>query len=155
VFGQRGEHLVGVAADHARHRGRRDGAGRRHRPAALTDEDHGLLGRQHADAGGGGDLAHRVSGGHPDEGERVGRMREQLEGRQQPGGDQQRLRDGGVADRLGVRLGAVVRKVQTAYRGEPGGAGGEAGLTQPGLEETGGLRPLSGRHDGEHPFMVS
>ena len=40
--------------------------GSRHRVAALPDEDHGLLGADHAGAGGGGDLTHAVPGADAD-----------------------------------------------------------------------------------------
>ena len=51
--------------------------------------------------------------------ERVGRVREQLERRDQPGGHQQRLGDLRVADRLGVRLGAVVGEVDAGDGRQP------------------------------------
>ena len=86
--------------------------GRGHRVATLADQHHRLLGGDGAGTGGGGELADAVPGDGADAAERVGRVREQLEGGQQAGGDQQRLGDGGVADRLRVRLGAVVDQVE-------------------------------------------
>ena len=47
-----------------------------HRPAALADEHHRLLGGDHAGAGRGGDLADAVAGDGADPAERVGRVRE-------------------------------------------------------------------------------
>ena len=68
---ERGQHLVAVAAEDGGHRRsawRRTGGG--HGPAALADEDHRLLGGEHADPGGRGDLADRVAGGDADQGRR-------------------------------------------------------------------------------------
>jgi hypothetical protein len=90
-------------------------------------------------AGDGADLAERVRG-----------VREELERRDQTGGDQQRLRDPGVADRLGVRLGAVVRQVQVGDGREPREARREGRILEPGLEESGGLGALAGSDDDEH-----
>jgi hypothetical protein len=73
------QHLFGVPTDHRGHRGGGDRTGRGHRPAPFADEDHGLLGGQHPDAGGCGDLAHRVTGRHTDEGEGVHRMGKEFE----------------------------------------------------------------------------
>ena len=119
----------------------RGGAGRGHRPAPLADEDHRLLGRQHADAGRGGDLADGVAGGDADVGKRVGRVREQLERGEQAGGDQQRLGDRGVADGLGVGLGPVVAQIEAGDGGQPGQPVGEGGLGQPRLRNPGVCAP--------------
>ena len=129
--------------------------GRGHRPAALADEDHGLFGREHADPGGGGDLADGVTGGHADVGEGVRRVGEQLQCGEQTGGDQQRLGDRGVADGLGVGLGPVVRQIEPGDGGQPAQPGGEGGLGRPWPEESGCLRTLTGCHDGEHTFTIS
>ena len=104
VLVEGGQHLVAVAAEDGGHPGRRDGGRVGHRPAALADEDHRLLGAEHPGAGGGGQLTDAVTGNRPDLREPVGGVGEQLEGGDQAGGDQQRLGDPGVADGLGVGL---------------------------------------------------
>ena len=71
----------------------RHGGGRGHRLAALADQHHRLLGGDHPGAGGGGELADAVAGDRADLAEGVGRVREELEGGDQAGGDQQRLGD--------------------------------------------------------------
>ena len=91
-----GEHLVAVAAEHRGHARRRRRGRTGHRLAALADEDHRLLGGDDAGAGGGGELADAVAGDRADLAERVGRVREDPERRDEPGGDQQRLRDLGL-----------------------------------------------------------
>ena len=76
-----------------------DRGGRGHRLAALAHQHHRLLGGDRPGAGGGGELADAVAGDRADRLEGVGGVREELEGGEQAGGDQQRLGDGGVADR--------------------------------------------------------
>ena len=93
VLVERGEHLVAVAAEDRGHAGRGDRGGLGHRLAALADQHHRLLGGDHPGAGGGGELADAVAGDRADLLEGVGRVREQLERRDQAGGDQQRLGD--------------------------------------------------------------
>ena len=106
--------------------------------------------RDHAGAGGGGDLADAVPGGRADDVERVGRVREELQRGDQPGGHQQRLGDRGVADRLGVGLGAVVDQVQPGAGRQPAQPVLEVGQLEPGREEAGGLGALTGSDDDEH-----
>ena len=96
-----------------------------------------------------------MTGGNAHEGEGVGRVREQLECGQQAGGDQQRLRDRGVANGLGVGLGPVVHEVQTGHRRHPVQPFGERGLRYPGSEESGRLGSLTGGDNGEHFFTIS
>ena len=123
-----GEHLVAVAAQDRGHAGRGLLRGGGHRVAPLADQHHGLLGGDRAGAGRGGELADAVPGDRTDLVERVGRVREQLEGGEQPGGDQQRLGDGGVADgrprrppcRSGRGRGRRRRRARSAGRGRPG-----------------------------------
>ena len=150
VLVERGEHLVAVAAEDGGHAGRGRGGGLGHRLAALADQHHRLLGGDHPGAGGGGELADAVAGDGADLRERVGRVREQLERGDQAGGDQQRLGDLGVADRLGVGLGAVVGEVEAGDGGEPVEARGEGRVLEPGREEAGGLGALAGSDDDEH-----
>ena len=110
-----------------------------HRLAALADQHHRLLGGDRAGTGRGGDLADAVAGDRADLAERVGRVREQLERGDQPGGDQQRLGDLGVADGLGVRLGAVVGQVepgdgrQPLRTGEANVGSSSQGVRKPGV----------------------
>ena len=150
-----GQHLVAVAAEDGGHagRGRRGGLG--HRLAALADQHHRLLGGDRAGAGRGRELADAVAGDRADLAERVGRVREQLERGDQAGGDQQRLGDLGVADGLGVRLGAVVGQVEPGDGREPVEAGGERRVLEPGGEEAGGLGSLTGSDDDEHGLQPS
>ena len=96
---ERGEHLVAVAAEDGGHAGGGGGGGVGHRPAALADQHHRLLGADHPGAGRGRDLAHAVAGDGAELGVGVGRVREQRERRDQAGGDEQRLGDPGVPDR--------------------------------------------------------
>ena len=150
-----GGDLVRLAADDRGHRGRTGGAGRGHGAATFGDEDHRRLGGEDAHARGGGDLADGVAGGDADQRVRVRRVREQLERREQPGGHQQRLRDRGVPDGLGVGVDAVVLEVEPAHRAQPGQAVGEGGLFDPRAQEPGGLCALTGRDDRQHPFTLS
>ena len=121
-----------------------------HRLAALADQHHRLLGGDHPGAGRGGDLADAVPGDRADARERVGGVREQVERGDQAGGDQQRLGDRGVADRVGVGLGAVVGEVEAGDRGQPVEPRGEGRVLEPGREEAGGLGALTGGDDDEH-----
>ena len=75
---------------------------------------------------------------------------QQLPSGQQTGGDEQRLRHGGVADGVGVGLGAVVAQIELGDRREPIQSVGESLLGQPGSQEPGGLCALTGRDDGQH-----
>ena len=106
-----GDDVVAVAAEDGGHAGGGDGGGRGHRPAALADEHHRLLGGDDAGAHGGGDLADAVPGARADLGVGLGRVREEAQQRHQAGAHQQRLGHGGVADGVGVALGAVAHEV--------------------------------------------
>ncbi len=128
-----------------------DRGGRGHGPAALADQGHRGLGGDRAGAGGGGQLPDGVPGGGADLAERVRRVREQGEGRGETGRDQQRLGDRGVADGVGVRLGAVVHQVEIGDGRPPGEPVGDAGDVEPGSEEAGGLGTLAGSDEYEHP----
>ena len=101
------------------------------------------------------DIEAAPQGGDTDQGVRVGRVGEELEGRQQARGDEQRLRHGGVPDGLGVGVDAVVLQVETAHGAEPGQPVGERGLFDPGAQEARGLGPLPGRDDCQHAFTLS
>ena len=64
----------------------------------------------------------------------------------QPGGDEQRLGDRGVADRLGVGLGAVVREVDAGARPRASSGGLEAGRARArGRGNRGSGRPVRAR----------
>ncbi len=144
------EYLVAVAADDRRHTGA-DGCRRLgHGPATLTDEHHGLLGGDDACSGGGGDLTDAVAGDGADAAERVGRVGEERESRQQARRHEQRLGDGGVADRLGVGLRAVVSEVDTADGRQPVQPVGEVGVLEPRGEEARSLCSLAGGDDDKH-----
>ena len=149
-----GEHLVAVAAEHGGHAGRGDRGRLGHRPAALADQHHRLLGGDDPRTGGRGQLADAVAGDGADLAEGVGRVREDVERGDQAGGHQQRLGDLGVPDRVGVGLGAVVHQVERGHGGQPLEAGPEGRLLEPGGEEPGGLGALTGRDDDEHTPTV-
>ncbi|KMP02566.1 hypothetical protein CIRG_10389 [Coccidioides immitis RMSCC 2394] len=112
VLLDRGEDLLADAAEDGGHAGRRLRSSLGHGLAALTDEDHRLLGADRASAGGGGDLTDAVAGDGADLREGVRGLREELQGRDQAGGDQQGLGDLGGADGLGIGIGAVVDQVE-------------------------------------------
>ena len=80
--------------------------------------------------------------------------REQLEQRHQTGGDDERLGHRGVADGLGVGLGAVGREVHAGAGGQPVQPGPDGRQLEPRGEEAGGLGALSGGDDGEHPSTL-
>ena len=94
-------------------------ARRGHRPAPLADQDHGLLGAEHAGRRRCGDLADRVAGAGADPVERVGGAREHRQQGDQAGADEQGLGDRGVPDGVGVRRGAVPDQVDAGHRREP------------------------------------
>ena len=126
----------------------------RHRAAPLPDEHHGLVVRQRTHEGRRGDLADGVTGDHADavhpEAVCPVRCLQELPSGQQTGGHQQRLGHGGVADGVGVGLGAVVAQIELGDRREPIQSVGEGLLGQPGSQEPGSLCALTGRDDGQH-----
>jgi hypothetical protein len=63
----------------------------------------------------------------PNEWISISGMWQQLECGEQPGGYEKRLRDRGIANSLGVRLGPVVPQIEARYRREPIEAVGEGG----------------------------
>ena len=146
----RGEDLVAVAAEHGGHAGRRRRRRLRHGLAALADQHHRLLGGDGARTGGRRELTDAVAGDRADLAERVGGMGEQLERGDEPGRDEERLGDLGLADRVGVRLGAEVGEIEPGDGREPLEAGGEGRVLEPGGEEAGGLGSLTGSDDDEH-----
>ena len=68
-------------------------------------------------------------------------MREDREEGDQSGADEQRLRDGGVPDLVGVGLGAVPHEVEAGAGGEPREALRAPGQLEPGGEEAGVWAP--------------
>ncbi len=155
MLGQFGRDLLGVAAEQGEHAGLDGCGGLGHGQAALADEGEGVVGAQHPGAGGGGDLADAVAGDGADQPAGGVLVREQRAGGHQAGGDQQRLRDGGVLDLLGVRLGTRAHKVEPGDLGPTAEAVGDAVELQPGAEETGGLGTLSRGDDYEHGSTLS
>jgi hypothetical protein len=147
--------LVAVATEDGGHAGRGGGRSLGHRLATLAHQHHRLLGGDRARTRGGGDLTHAVAGDGADVAERVCRVGEQLERRDQPGRHQERLRDLGLADGLGVCLGAVVREVDPGDGGQPGEAGREGRVLEPRREEAGSLGSLAGSDDDEHEVHPS
>jgi hypothetical protein len=144
-----------VAAEHGAHAGldlrRRLG----HRDAALRDELHRIGLAQ--DAGGGSrcELADRVAG-HAADALAPAALRDRGEAEQR-GRDDQRLGDRGIPDRVGVAEGAMRAQVDAGRVGEGIEVLGEPGLREPWVEESGGLRALTGRDDddshGFHPAL--
>jgi hypothetical protein len=57
-----------------------------------------------------------VPGGRADLAEAVGGMRKQRQRAEHTGSDEERLRDGRVANRLGIGLGAVMSEIETGHR---------------------------------------
>lgn len=144
----RDRHL-GVAAEQRGHTGPGDRGGLGHGQAPLAYE--GQCGRVVEDTGerGGGDLADAVVG------DRAGRYVAQGGGGQQSGRHEQRLGHGGVADRVGVGLGAVVGEVQSdgvRPRAETVGGTGEV---EPRSQEAGRLGALAGSDEYEHSHTLS
>ena len=150
VLGGLGHHGVGVAAEDSAHAGRSDGRGRRHAAAALADQHHGLLGREHAGTDRGRDLPDGVTGSCADPGEASRRVGEQGQQADQARADDERLGHGRVADRLRVGGGAVGDEVHAGHGRQPLESLADAIHLQPGTEESGGLRALAGRDDDEH-----
>ncbi len=111
-----GKDGVGVTAEHRGHAGLGDRSSCRHGLAALADEDHRLLGRHDTGRRRRSDLADRVSGTDADLAESVSGVGEEAEQRHQAGRHDQRLGDRGIANRLGVGLGAVVHEVEVGAR---------------------------------------
>ena len=75
---------------------------------------------------------------------------EQVESRDQAGGDQQRLGDLGVTDRVGIGLGAVVGEIEPGHRRQRLEAGAESAVLEPGREESRRLGALTGSDDDQH-----
>jgi len=75
---------------------------------------------------------------------------EQAQQVHEAGADDQRLRDGGVADGVGIRRRAVLDEVDSGYGGKPLQAFANAWDVQPRGEETGRLGALTGRNDNKH-----
>jgi hypothetical protein len=107
-----------------------------HRAAAHADEPQRVILGEHPRGGGGGELADRVPGdaGVGDRGARC-----EFAPREQARGHDQRLRDRGVADRVGIAHGAVLDEVDARAVG--GGAEELAAARQlePLVQKSGGL----------------
>ena len=72
----------------------------------------------------------------------------------QRGGHEQRLRDGGVPDGVGVGRGAVGDQVEARGRRGPRDRLGDGRQLEPGGEHAGGLGTLTGADDDEHPTTL-
>src|SRR5690606_4972216 len=142
-------HLVRVAADDGAHPGGSDGGGLGHGPAPDADERHGVARRQGPGDGGGGELADGVAGGDADRGGVL--TEERLQG-EQGGRDDERLGVAGVADLLGVGLGAEAAQVEPGRLAVGVEGGRELRHLEPGAEHAGGLGALTRAEDGEHGF---
>jgi len=70
------------------------------------------------------------------------------------GRDDERLGDGSVADRVGVRDGAVPDEVDAGGLRERSEAVAEGGVREPRLEESGGLGALTRGDDDDHAFSL-
>ena len=112
-----GNYFIWLSSEDGAHAGGCEGGSVRHGPTPLPDEDHGLLGGEDASGGGGGDLANAVTCPHRYTGECLGGVGEKSQQGDQAGPNEQWLRDGRVADRLGVGAGAMLNQVDTAHDG--------------------------------------
>ena len=126
-----------------------------HRDAALRDELHRVVLAQDAGGSRRGELADRVAG-HARELVPAPAVDDRGEA-QQRGRDDQGLGDRGIPDRVGVADRAVRAQIDPGCVGESAEMLGEPGFGEPGVEESGGLRALSGRDDddshGFHPAL--
>lgn len=152
---ERGQHLVGVTAENGAHPRGCGLAGSGHLQTALADEHERLFGTDDRGAGSGGDLADRVSGSNGHLGESGSRPREELKQGGQARGDDERLSDGGVPDRVRVGLGAMLEQVDAGDGREPGHPIAVGLQLEPRGEQAGGLGALSRADDCEHDSSVS
>jgi hypothetical protein len=74
--------------------------------------------------------------------------------RDETGGDDERLRYGGVADRVGIRSRAVGHQVDAGAFGELLDERARLRVVEPGGEEAGGLRALSGSYENDHRTIL-
>ena len=125
------EYVVKITANDGSHGswGRRTGLG--HRTAALAYKDHRLLCGENAYARRGSHLSDGMTRNDADMWVGIGRVREELEGGEQAGSDEKRLRNGGISDRFRVCLSAVVPQIEAGYRGEPVQPVSESGNFEP------------------------
>ncbi len=139
-----GVDFLGVAAEHRGHAGGRCRCGKGHGVGAFAHEDHRVVFAQRAGKGGCGDLADGVAGKHG-----VGRegLAEERAGRNEPGGHDQRLGDGGVLDGFLVGDRSVGREVTPGDGGKSREVFGDTRDFQPWGKESGGLGALSWAHD--------
>ena len=154
-LGQLREQFGLVAAEHGAHAGLHLRGRVGHRDAALGDELHRVVLGQDAGSGRRGELTDRVAG---DAAELVAATAVGHGGEAEQGGrDDQGLRDRGIPDRVGVADRAVLAQLDAGGVGQGIEMLGETGLGEPGFEESGGLRALSGRDDydwhGFHPAL--
>ena len=154
--GDLGQHLVAVAAEHRGHagRGHRGGRGhRRPRSRTKTIAASALMTPAPAAAVDLADASARRPRRPAREG--VGGVREQRRApTAMPDGDQQRLGDRGVPDRLGVGLGAVVDQVQAGDGGPPVSRSANAGDLEPGVRKPGVWAPWPGATSTSTPFTL-
>lgn len=139
----------GVAAEQGGHTGLGDRGGLGHAEPPGTDEAECRLVTDDTGDRGGGDLTDAVTR------DDVGGGRVQGRGREQAGGDQERLGDGRVADLVRVGLRAVVGKVEPDGVGPGRDAVGGTGEVEPGSQEAGRLSALAGSDEYEHPHTLS
>ncbi|MDR6171359.1 hypothetical protein QE359_002388 [Curtobacterium sp. SORGH_AS776] len=149
---ERGGDGVGVPTEDGGHRRGLERGGVRHRPAAFGDEGDGVGRLEDPGDPGGGELADRVAGDPAHEG--TAAVGEQGVGRDETGGDDERLRERRVLDGLGVGLGAVGGEVDADGLGPRPHAVTDGGVLEPGGEEAGGLGALSGRDDDDHRTIL-
>ena len=144
-----GQHLGRVTAHHGAHARRRCRRGRGHRPGTVGDQAGRAVVGQCARYRSRGELAHGVTCGDVHDVRRGAPVQQRAQS-QQGGGDDQRLSDCRVPDRVGVRDGAVRHQVQLRGLGCCGEALFGTGQLEPVAEHPGGLRALSRADDGEH-----
>ena len=114
---------------------------------ALGNKSHCIRFAQDACRGRGRELTNGMT---RDTANEVSASLQQHEQREETGGDDERLGNPRVADRVSVRDGAVRSEVEPSRIRESREAFRQTGHLKPGGKEPGGLRALSGADDDDH-----
>ena len=146
------EHVGLLAADDGAHARVGLGRGLSHGASARADEPHAVDVADHARGHERRDLAHGMAGDAAEGGALI--VGERLP-REDARRDDQWLRDGCVADAVGVPFGAGGDEIDIGGRRVALEALTRTVELEPGGEETGGLRPLSGESGDNHSIYSS